>query len=95
MWLSDHMRSFLIALVFAGACAHSSTGPEPVNVAAVRGAINAKITEQSDGRTIRSMGKTSNDRAVVYTLAKDGTKQEEVWVKTGGSWTLETKTALK
>jgi hypothetical protein len=62
-----------------------------VNVAAVRAEIKANI---ADGRTIRSMGKTSNDRAVVYTSSADGTKQEEVWVKSGGTWRLETKTAL-
>ena len=86
------MRSFLMVLLFAGACAHSSTGPQPVNVAAVRNEIKVKL---DDGRTIQSMGKTSNDRAVVYTAAADGSKQEEVWVKSGGTWTLETKTALK
>ena len=89
------MRSFLLSLVFAGACAHSSTGPQPVNVAAVRNEIKAKIADQSDGRTIESMGKTSNDRAVVYTTTSDGTKQEEVWVNASGTWSLETKTALK
>lgn len=89
------MRSLFIALLFAGACAHSSTGPQPVNVAAVRSEIKDKIADQSDGRTIQSMGKTSNDRAVVYTVTKDGSKQEEVWVKTAGVWSLETKTAVR
>jgi len=46
-------------------------------------------------RTIQSMGKTSSDRAVVYTASADGVKQEEVWVKSGGTWTLETKTAVR
>jgi len=86
------MRSFLIAVLFAGACAHSSTGPQPVNVAAVRTEIKGKL---DDGRTIQSMGKTSSDRAVVYTASADGVKQEEVWVKSGGTWTLETKTAVR
>jgi hypothetical protein len=86
------MRSLFIAILFAGACAHSATGPQPVNVAAVRNEIKVKL---DDGRTIQSMGKTSNDRAVVYTASKDGARQEEVWVKASGTWTLETKTALK
>lgn len=91
------MRSILLALsiTIASACA-PATRPGVVNVAAVRSEINATIRATANDRTIHSMGKTSNERAVVYTTSKDGaTKQEEVWVKDGNGWRLETATALK
>lgn len=88
------MRSVILSILFVTACAHSS-GPRPVNVAAVRSQINGTIAAESGDRTIHSMGKVGGDRAVVYTTASDGSKQEETWVKSGDSWKLETKTALK
>lgn len=91
------MRSILFALsiTIASACA-PATRPGVVNVAAVRSEINSAIRASTNDRTIHSMGKTTNERAVVYTTSRDGaTKQEEVWVKEGGTWRLETVTALK
>lgn len=90
------MRSILFALslTIATACA-PATRPGTVNVAAVRSQINGSIRSTTDDRTIHSMGKTSADRAVVYTTSKDGaTKQEETWVHDGSGWKLETATAL-
>jgi len=40
------------------------------------------------------MGKTSSDRATVYTTSKDGTKKEEVWVNDGSGWKQEGSTAV-
>jgi hypothetical protein len=90
------MRSFVFAVLLAGACAHSSTGPnDPVNVAAVRNEIKAEIKTENDGRTIQSMGRTRHDSAVVYTTTASGERLEETWAKVDGRWKLQTKTALK
>jgi hypothetical protein len=78
----------------AGACARS-TGPRPVNVAAVRNEISGTIRSQNGDRTIHSMGKTRADAAVVYTTTTSGEKLEETWVKTEGRWKLRTKVAVK
>jgi hypothetical protein len=91
------MRTILLALsiTIAAACA-PSTRPGTVNVAAVRSEINGTIRSTTNDRNIHSMGKTSTERAVVYTTSKDGaTKQEEIWVKAGGTWKLEVATAVK
>jgi hypothetical protein len=93
-WLSDSMRSICLAIaLFTAACATTS-GPRPVNVAAVRHDINDAIKSQNGDRTIHSMGKTTTDRAVVYTTAKDGTKKEEVWIKDPSGWKQEGSTAV-
>lgn len=85
---------FALSLTIASACA-PATRPGVVNVAAVRSEINGTIRSTSNDRLIHSMGKTSPDRAVVYTTSKDGsTKQEETWVRQNGAWKLETATAL-
>jgi hypothetical protein len=90
------MRSFVFAVLLAGACAHSSTGPnEPVNVAVVRNDIKAEIVAENDGRTIQSMGRVRHDNAVVYTKTANGERLEETWAKVDGRWKLQTKTALK
>ena len=88
------MRSFLLAVLFAGACAHS-TGPRPINVAAVRQDISAQIRAENGDRTIQSMGRVRETEAVVFTTSASGEKLEETWVKTDGVWKLQTKTALK
>ena len=91
------MRSFVFAVLLAGACAHSSTtGPnEPVNVAEVRNDIKDAIDAGNDGRTIQSMGRVRHDSAVVYTKSTSGERVEETWTKVGGRWTLQNKTALR
>lgn len=83
---------FVLAL--AAACATAS-GPQPVNVATVRHQIDDAIQAQNGDRTIHSMGKVSQERAVVFTTSKAGSKQEETWVKDPvGAWRLENSTAL-
>ena len=90
------MRSVLFVLFLAGACAHhSGTGPQPVNVAAVRNEINGTIRAENGGRSIHSMGKVRADAAVVYTTTASGEKLEEIWVKTDGRWKVQTKVAVK
>jgi hypothetical protein len=86
------MRNTLLALVIAvSACA---SGPRPVNVAAVRTEINQTIQSSSADRTVTSMGKTTPERATVFTTSKTGTRQEETWVKANGSWKMENSAAL-
>jgi hypothetical protein len=90
------MRSILLALAIAmtTACA-PSTRPGVVNVAAVRSQINGEIHSTTNDRSIRSMGKVTPERAVVYTTSNDGaTRQEEIWVKSGGAWKQESATQL-
>ncbi|MDX2086204.1 MAG: hypothetical protein SFX73_00085 [Kofleriaceae bacterium] len=76
---------FVVALFTA--CA--SAGPRPVNVATIRNQISGVIRAESSDRTITSMGKVSNERAVVYTTGPTGGRQEETWVKSGDAWKLE------
>ncbi len=86
------MRNTILALVlFVSACA---SGPRPVNVAAVRTEINQTIQSSSADRTVTSMGKTSYERATVFTTNKAGARQEETWVKANGSWQMENSTAI-
>lgn len=86
------MRNTLLALVIAvSACA---SGPRAVNVAAVRTEINETIQSSSADRTVTSMGKTTNDRATVFTTSKAGARQEETWVKANGAWKMENASAL-
>ena len=88
------MRSILFTLVFCIACATTGS-PRYVNVASIRNEIQGTIRSQENDRNIHSMGKVEAQRAVVYTTAKDGTQKEEVWVKDGPKWKLETATALR
>lgn len=88
------MRSFLLALVLSSACATTSAN-RPIDVAAVRNEINGTIRAESGDRSIHSMGRVTNDRAVVFTTSTAGAKQEETWVKAGGRWKLETTSALQ
>jgi len=84
------MRTFICALLLAGACATTNTGANrPTNVAHVRLAIAAAMQTQSPERTIASMGKTTDDRAIVYTTSKTGAHQEETWVHANGEWKLD------
>lgn len=81
------MLSFLLATT---ACATTSTGAKPVNVYYVRADIKAAIAASpgdAGPRAIVSMGHVAADRAVVYTDAKDG-RREETWVKGSAGWTL-------
>ena len=90
-WLSVSMRSiFFVLALSACATTHSNT----VNVAAVRHEINDTISDQHGERSIYSMGKVTADHAVVYTEGKDGSKQEENWIKTDGTWRQEGATKL-
>ena len=83
------MRAFLLAFVIS--CAANSGY---VNVAAVRTDINETISrDASSGRTtaryIVSMGKTTNDSAIVYTqTSKTSPRREETWVHDAGGWRL-------
>jgi hypothetical protein len=84
------MRSFICALLFSAACATTNTGANhPTNVAHVRLEIASAMQTQSPERTIAAMGKTTDDRAVVYTKTKTGTRQEETWVRANGTWKLD------
>lgn len=90
------MRSFLFAIMLAGACAHSSSSPNrPVNVASVRSEINGTIRAENGDRSIHSMGKVTHERATVFTTSKAGVKQEETWVKANGQWKLENASSLQ
>ena len=73
------------------ACA---AGPRAVNVASVRHEINDTIHKETNDRDVTSMGKVSGDHAVVYTSTKTGGRQEETWVKAGGTWKLDKATAM-
>ena len=87
------MRNTLLALVIAlSACA--TTGTRPVNVAAVRTEINETIQASAADRSVTAMGKTTPERATVFTTSKTGTRQEENWVKANGSWKMENSSAL-
>jgi hypothetical protein len=82
------MRHFICALLLS-ACATTSNAPHATNVAHVRLDIAAAMKTQSPERTIASMGKTTDDRAIVYTTTKTGQRQEETWVKDNGAWKLD------
>ena len=88
------MRSFFFVIaVSLSACA--TTQPQShANIPLIRHQINDTIAAEHGDRTIHSMGKVTDDHAVVYTTGKDGAKQEETWVKSGGVWKLEAKTAI-
>ncbi|HEY4178656.1 MAG TPA: hypothetical protein VGM90_17540 [Kofleriaceae bacterium] len=86
------MRTVLFSLVLLSACA--TTGPRPVNVAAVRHEIDDSIKTSSADRSVTSMGKVTGDHAVVYTTLKTGARQEEAWSKTGGAWKMDHATVV-
>lgn len=85
------ITALALTLSLAAACA---TGPRPVNVASVRNEINGTLSSQNADRSVTSMGKTSTERAVVYTTSKAGVRQEETWVKDGASWKLDKSSAM-
>jgi len=88
------MRSlFFVIAVSLSACA-TTQGPSHANIPLTRHQIDDAIAAEHGDRKINSMGKVTDDRAVVYTTAADGTRQEETWVKSGGAWKLENKTAI-
>jgi hypothetical protein len=76
------------------ACAPAAHGPRPVNVAVIRNDIQHVLPE---GRTVTSMGHTTEDFAVVYTT--DGaSRREENWVRQPAGWKLQSSsdvTAIK
>ncbi len=91
------MRHFILAFLLAtSACATSGTtgANHPTNVAHVRLAIAAAMQKQAPERTIASMGKTTDERAVVFTKTKAGARQEETWVRDGSGWRLDHAVAL-
>jgi hypothetical protein len=84
------MRTFVfaVALSFAAACAHGQTG---INVHAVRMDIKDSIASnpgEPGPRAIISMGKVTNDSAVVFTERSGQPRHEEHWVKGPSGWSL-------
>ena len=87
------MLAFFLA---TSACATTgNTGANhPTNVAHVRLAIASAMQTQAPERTIASMGKTTDDRAIVYTKTKAGARQEETWVRDSSGWRLDHAVAI-
>lgn len=83
---------FLLAIVLAS-CAAPQTH---VNVAHVRDDINDVIAhDNSNPRSIVSMGHTTNDSATVFTQS-GASRHEESWVHSASGWTLaNTKDAMR
>jgi len=88
------MRIITTAVLFLSLTAACATGPRAVNVAAVRHDINDTIQSQQADRTVTSMGKTTSERAVVFTTTKAGVRQEETWVRDGSGWKLDKSSAM-
>lgn len=65
-----------------------------MNVAAVRHEINDTLAAQNADRSVTAMGKTSEQRAIVYTTSTAGVRQEETWVKDGAGWKLDKSSAM-
>ncbi len=87
----DLVLAAVLATSSLAGCAHTATGPRPINVAAVRASIKSSIASapgDSGARSIVSMGAVSSERATVYTDASDG-RHEEAWIKSNSGWTLE------
>ncbi|MEO6774911.1 MAG: hypothetical protein ABI467_18225 [Kofleriaceae bacterium] len=86
------MKSLLIGIVFAAACAGSQ--PHYTNVASVRQDIKASIArDNAHAREIISMGHTTDDSAVVFTqAAKDAPRVEETWVRDSAGWKMKSGT---
>ena len=89
---------FCIAIALAlSACATTTTttGARSINVAVVRNDIARVIAADAPTRTILSMGKVTEEMAVVYTVhSADDERTEETWRNAGGTWTLEKSVAL-
>jgi hypothetical protein len=86
------MRHFMLAFFLStAACATTGTtgANHPTNVAHVRLAIWEQMQGQAPERTITAMGKTTGDRAVVYTKSNTGARQEETWVRDTRGWRLD------
>jgi hypothetical protein len=83
---------FLLAIVLAG-CAAPQTH---VNVAHVRDDIGDVIAhDNSNPRSIVSMGHTTVEAAIVYTQS-GASRHEESWVHGASGWTLaNTKDAMR
>jgi hypothetical protein len=89
------MRIFIALALALSACAPAATGPGGhVNVAVIKNQISDQIKAETGDRKITSMGKTTADRATVYTTNAAGVRQEETWSKASGGWKLETKSAM-
>ena len=86
------MKAVLFSVVLAvTACAHTA-GPRPINVHSVRVAIKGRIDAapgDAGPRAIISMGKVTEDSAVVYTESQNHSRLEETWVKGPSGWTLQ------
>lgn len=75
---------FILCIALAlGACAPAPSGPRAVDVAAVRREIRGEMPQ---ARTIISMGHVTADTAVVYTTDAAGTRFEETWIRSAGTW---------
>lgn len=87
------MRNFVLSCLLAtSACATSqTTGPGgKANVLYVKKDIAAAIDAapgEAGPRKIVSMGATTTEKAVVYTDAADG-RREETWVRGPSGWTM-------
>lgn len=87
------MRKFVLSfLLVTSACATSqTTGPGgKANVFYVKKDIAAAIDAspgEAGPRKIVSMGETTTAKAVVYTDAADG-RREETWVRGASGWTM-------
>lgn len=82
------LLSFVLAVT---ACAHS-TGAHPIDVHSVRVAIKGRIDaapNDAGPRAIISMGKVTEDSAIVYTQSQNHSRLEETWVKGPSGWTLQ------
>ncbi len=82
------MRAIFLALVFSAACATTGAN-HPTNIAHVRLQIWSAMQTTPPERTIQAMGKTTDDRAIVYTKTKAGVRQEETWVRDASGWKLD------
>ena len=82
------MKSVMFAVLLSlGACATTSSSAR-INVHAVRVDIQQAIGDSPDGdRRIVSMGKVTNESAVVYTET-GAARREETWSKSASGWSL-------
>ena len=82
------MRTVITSLFFVVACATANRG---INVHTVRTEIKDEIAAHpgdAGPRTIISMGKVTNDSAVVFTEHPGAPRQEETWVRGPHGWAL-------
>lgn len=78
------MKTVIFATVLSLAACATPSSPRRINVHAVKVDIQRSI---GDGRTITSMGKVTEDSAVVYTETAAG-RREETWNRKASGWSL-------